>query len=369
MNLVEILYLCREKQNPMTINESYENAINLLQKLIAIPSFSKEEKEAADFFQMYIESRGYTTMRKGNNIWTIAAGFDSNKKTLLLNSHIDSVRPSNSWKHEPFKASIEGEKLYGLGSNDAGASLVSLLEVFFMLSEKEQPYNLIFSCSAEEEISGANGCASMMLEMPPIDLAVVGEPTGMQLAVAEKGLLVLDCTARGKSGHAARNEGENAIYKAIEDINWFRNYQFEKKSELLGAVNMNVTMINAGTQHNVVPDKCEFVVDIRTNEFYSNLEVVEEIKKHVSCEVKPRSTHLNSSCISLEHPIVKRGLELGLTYYGSPTSSDQMRIPYTSIKIGPGESSRSHTTDEFILLPEIKQGIDIYIKLLNGLVL
>ena len=352
----------------MTIEKAYQSAIELLEKLISISSFSKEEAEAADFLQLFIESKGYTTIRKGNNIWCIAAGFDQNKKTLLLNSHIDTVRPTDAWTRNPFEAKIEGDKLYGLGSNDAGASLVSLLHVFFILTEKEQPYNLIFSCSAEEEISGTNGCVLMMQEMNlPIDLAVVGEPTEMQPAVAEKGLLVLDCVSRGKSGHAAREEGINAIYKAIEDINWFRTFQFEKKSELSGPVKMSVTMINAGTQHNVVPDRCEFVVDIRTNEFYSNQEVVDEVKKHVKCDVKPRSTHLNSSCISLDNPIVKRGLELGLTYYGSPTSSDQMRIPYTSIKIGPGKSSRSHTADEFVYLSEIKEGIEIYLKLLDGL--
>lgn len=353
----------------MNTTEAYESAIELLQKLIAIPSFSREENAAADFFQSFIEEKGYATMRKGNNIWAIAAGFNQHKKTLLLNSHIDTVRPSKTWTREPFSPTIEGDKLYGLGSNDAGASLVSLLHTFFILTQKEQPYNLIFSCSAEEEVSGANGCASMMQEMPPIDLAVVGEPTQMQLAVAEKGLMVLDCVARGKSGHAAREEGENAIYKAMQDIEWFKNFSFDKKSDLSGAVKMTVSMINAGTQHNVVPDCCEFVVDIRTNEFYSNQEVLDEIKKHVSCEVKPRSLHLNSSFISLEHPIVKRGLSLGLTYYGSPTSSDQMRIPYTSIKVGPGESSRSHTADEFIYLSEIKQGIEIYVNLLDGLIL
>ena len=348
-------------------NQAYKNAVGLLQKLIAIPSFSREETAAADFLQAYIENLGYKVNRKNNNLWIFAKEINPQKKTLMLNSHIDTVRPAGTWSREPFSADIEGDKLFGLGSNDAGASLVSLLEVFLFLAKKEQPYNLIFSVSAEEEVSGANGCAAMITELPPIDLAVVGEPTGMQLAVAEKGLLVLDCVAHGKSGHAARDEGENAIYKAIEDINWFRNYQFPKKSELSGAVKMSVTMINAGTQHNVVPDRCEFVVDIRTNEFYSNLEVVEEVKKHVSCEVTPRSTHLNSSHIALEHPIVRRGLELGLTYYGSPTSSDQMRIPYTSIKIGPGESSRSHTADEFVQLSEIKHGIEIYIQLLDGL--
>ncbi len=344
-----------------------QTAITLLQNLIAIPSFSKEEKNASDFLQAYIENLGYKVNRAGNNLWIFAGEINPQKKTLMLNSHIDTVRPVSAWMREPFSADIEGDMLFGLGSNDAGASLVSLFEVFQILTKKEQPYNLIFSVSAEEEISGANGCAEMVKHLSPVDLAVVGEPTAMQLAVAEKGLLVLDCTVYGKSGHAAREEGENAIYKAIEDINWFRSYQFPKKSELSGAVKMSVTMINAGTQHNVVPDKCTFVVDIRTNEFYSNLEVLEEIRKHVSCEVKPRSTHLNSSYISLNHPVVKRGLSLGLIYYGSPTSSDQMRIPYTSIKIGPGESARSHTADEFVKLSEIQQGIDVYLHLLDGL--
>ena len=353
--------------NKNEYQNEYQNAIDLLQNLIAIPSFSKEEKTASDFLQNYIENLGYKVNRVGNNLWIFAGGINLRKKTLMLNSHIDTVRPAGTWTREPFSADMEGGKLYGLGSNDAGASLVSLLEVFLILAKKQQPYNLIFSVSAEEEMSGANGCAEMIKQLPPIDLAVVGEPTGMQLAVAEKGLLVLDCTAHGKSGHAAREEGENAIYKAIEDINWFRSYQFPKKSELSGAVKMSVTLINAGTQHNVVPDKCEFAVDIRTNEFYSNPEVLEEIKKHVKCDVTPRSTHLNSSHISLDHPVVKRGLSLGLTYYGSPTSSDQMRIPYTSLKIGPGKSSRSHTADEFVKLSEIRQGIDIYLQLLDGL--
>ncbi|MDR0872274.1 MAG: M20 family metallo-hydrolase [Prevotellaceae bacterium] len=351
------------------MNKNHENAIALLQNLIAIPSFSREEKAAADFLQQEITVRltdSGTVNRKGNNLWVFARAFNPQKKTLLLNSHIDTVRSVSAWSREPFKPDVEGDKLFGLGSNDAGASLVCLLETFCILAKTEQSYNLIFSVSAEEEVSGKDGCATMITELPPIDLAVVGEPTGMQMAVTEKGLLVLDCTAQGKSGHAAREEGENALYKAIDDINWFRTYRFPKQSELSGAVKMSVTMINAGTQHNVVPDKCTFVVDIRTNEFYKNTEVVEIVKQNVSCDVVPRSTHLNSSHIPLAHPIVQRGLALGLTYYGSPTSSDQMRIPYTSIKIGPGESSRSHTADEFVLLSEIKNGIDTYIQLLDG---
>jgi acetylornithine deacetylase len=347
--------------------EASHNAIRLLQQLIAIPSFSRQEEEASDFLQQYMVNLGYTVNRKGNNLWAFAGEMNPAKKTLLLNSHIDTVRPAATWTRNPFSPDKEGDKLFGLGSNDAGASLVSLLAVFDVLAKKEQPYNLIFSVSAEEEVSGANGCATMIPELPPIDLAVVGEPTGMQLAVTEKGLLVLDCVARGKSGHAAREEGDNAIYKAIEDINLLRNYRFPKQSELSGAVKISVTMVNAGTQHNVVPDRCDFVVDIRSNEFYSNVEIVAELRNFLFSEITPRSTHLNASHIPLDHPIVQRGVAMGLTYYGSPTSSDQMRIPYTSIKVGPGESSRSHSANEFVLLSEIEQGIDIYLKLLDGL--
>ncbi len=346
----------------------YESSISLLRSLIAIPSFSREEKDAADFFQQHIEAMGVKTCRKGNNIWAYAGEFDKQKKTVLLNSHIDTVKPVSSWTRDPFTPLIESGRLYGLGSNDAGASLVSLLQTFMILKEKEQPYNLIFSCSAEEEVSGKNGCSAMMEELPKIDLAVVGEPTGMQLAVAEKGLLVLDCTAHGVSGHAARNEGDNAIYHALKDMEWFRTYQFSKVSELTGPVKMSVTIVNAGTLHNVVPDKCTFTVDVRVNECYTNMQVLDEIRKHVSCDVTPRSTDKNSSSIPLDHPFVKCGQALGLTCFGSPTSSDQMRIPYTSIKVGPGQSSRSHSADEYIELDEIAQGIETYVRLLDGLV-
>lgn len=344
-----------------------EQAIDLLKELIAIPSFSREETAAANNLQNYIESLGYVANRKDNNIWLISAGFDLEKPTILLNSHIDTVKPGSTWTLDPFTPTVKDGKLYGIGSNDAGASLVSLLHSFFILSEKNQAYNLLFAASAEEEVSGANGMESLLKELPKIDVAIVGEPTGMQMAIAEKGLMVLDCTALGKAGHAARNEGENAIYKAMDDIAWFKNYRFAKVSDELGEVKMSVTLVNAGTQHNVVPDKCTFVVDVRSNECYSNQEIIDEIKANVSCEVKARSTRLNSSAIDKNHPLVQRGTALGLSMYGSPTLSDQALMPFPSLKIGPGDSARSHTADEFIYLQEIELAIETYVELLDGL--
>jgi acetylornithine deacetylase len=349
------------------MNELTQQAIGLLKQLIAIPSFSRDETLAADTLQRYIESMGYMVNRKGNNIWLMSAGFDTGKPTLLLNSHIDTVKPVNGWTIDPFTPVEKDGKLYGLGSNDAGASLVSLLHVFFALTEKNQPYNLIFAASAEEEVSGSNGIESLLKELPKIDVAIVGEPTGMQAAIAEKGLMVLDCTATGKAGHAARNEGENAIYKALADVEWFKNYRFEKASDLLGEVKMSVTMINAGTQHNVVPDLCTFVVDVRSNECYTNQELLDEITANVACSVKARSTRLNSSSISESHPIMKRADELDVCTYGSPTLSDQALMPFPSLKMGPGDSARSHTADEYIFCNEIETAITIYIQLLDGL--
>jgi len=340
-------------------------AIDLLSEMIAIQSFSREEKAVADFLEHYIELKGYKSLRKDNNIWLLSPGFDSSRPTILLNSHIDTVKPVSGWIRNPFVPVIEDGKLYGLGSNDAGASVVSLLHAFFYLTQQTQPFNLIFAATAEEEVSGKNGIESLISELPKVDFAIVGEPTGMHLAVAEKGLMVLDCTAKGKAGHAARDEGENAIYKALNDIGWFQNYHFEKTSNLLGEVKMTVTQINAGTQHNVVPDKCSFVVDVRSNEMYTNEEILTEIQKQVSSEVVARSTRLGSTATPLNHPIVKRGIELNRKIYGSPTLSDQALINFDSVKVGPGESSRSHTADEYIEIKEIEEAIQIYIDLLN----
>lgn len=343
------------------------DAIALLQQMIAISSVSKEETAVADFLERFIEINGYVVSRKNNNIWAISSGFDASRPTILLNSHIDTVKPVMGWSRDPFMPSIENGKLFGLGSNDAGASVVSLLYAFFSLTQQQQSYNLIFGVSAEEEISGGNGLECLLKELPVIDFAIVGEPTGMNLAVAEKGLMVLDCTVYGQAGHAARDEGDNAIYKAIHDIDWFRSYEYEKKSELLGNVKMTVTQIISGTQHNVIPDKCSFVVDVRSNEMYSNQEILAEIVRHVDCEVQPRSTRLSSTATPLDHAVVKRGLELKRSLFGSPTLSDQSLMPFASIKMGPGKSSRSHTADEFILLTEIEEAIDLYIQLLDGL--
>lgn len=348
-------------------SELANDAVALLQQMIAIPSFSRDETSVADFLERYIEIKGYVVSRKGNNVWLLSPGFDPSRKTILLNSHIDTVKPVSGWIRDPFSPTIENGKLYGLGSNDAGASVVTLLHTFFYLVQQQQTYNLIFAASAEEEVSGKDGIESLFAELPKIDFAIVGEPTQMNLAVAEKGLMVLDCVAIGKAGHAARNEGENAIYKALKDIDWFRNYEFEKKTDLLGPVKMTVTQINAGTQHNVVPDKCSFVVDIRSNEMYSNQEILDEVVNNVSCEVTPRSTRLGSTATPLEHPVVKEAKLLNRKLFGSPTLSDQALLKFPSVKIGPGESSRSHTADEYILTDEIGEAIDIYIKLLDGL--
>ena len=351
------------------VKQYTHEALTLLDSLIRIPSISRDELLAADFLQNYIEETGMMTWRFGNNIWCMNRKMDPNKPTILLNSHIDTVKPVNGWRRHPYTAKYEDGKLYGLGSNDAGASVVSLLQVYRYLRETQQAYNLIFLASCEEEVSGKNGIESVLPKLPPIALGIVGEPTEMQPAIAEKGLMVLDVCAYGKAGHAARDEGENAIYNALEDIEWFRTYTFPQQSSLLGPVKMSVTQINAGTQHNVIPDICNFVVDIRSNEFYSNQEIFAHIKETIKSEPKARSFRLNSSRIDTSHPFVKRAIELGRTPIGSPTLSDQALMNFPSVKMGPGKSSRSHTADEFVLLSEIEEGIDIYIKLLDGLVL
>lgn len=305
--------------------------------------------------------------RIGNNLCVRSKNFDDKKPVILLNSHIDTVKPSSDWTKDPFNAELDDDYLYGLGSNDAGASLVSLLHAFFMIDQKEQDYNLLFLASCEEEVSGKEGVELALQQIPQPAFAIVGEPTEMNPAIAEKGLMVLDCIAHGKAGHAARDEGENAIYKAMQDIEWFKTYKFADKSHLLGNVKMSVTMINAGTQHNVVPDKCEFVVDVRSNELYTNEQLFEIIDKHTQSEVRPRSFRLNSSSIAIENPFVQRAIMIGKTPYGSPTMSDQALMNFPSVKMGPGKSERSHTGDEYILVSEIREAIELYVKLLDGL--
>lgn len=350
--------------------EEFYDAIDLLKGMIARPSISRDESDVADFLQSRWKAAGHVVHRRGNNLWIISEEFDTSKPNLLLNSHIDTVKPVSGWEREPFiPDDSDGENLYGLGSNDAGASVVSLYEAFTLLSRKKQDYNLIFLASAEEEVSGKNGLELALAAIPEISFAVVGEPTGMNPAVAEKGLMVLDCTAHGKAGHAARNEGINAITEAIKDINWFNSYRFPKESELLGPVKMSVTVINAGTQHNVIPDRCDYVVDVRSNEFYSNAELLQIISDSVDSDVKPRSLRLNSSRLDSSHPFVRRALLMGKEAFGSPTLSDQVLMPFPSVKIGPGDSSRSHSADEYVKLMEIREAIDLYVRLLDGLVI
>ena len=342
--------------------------IELLREMIRIPSFSHEEGQVASLIRDFLRSKGISYKTKNNNTWVLNNDWTEGNPVILLNSHIDTVKPVKNWTSDPFGAELDGEKLTGLGSNDAGASLVTLLAVFMHLNaEKGLPYNLIFAASAEEEVSGPAGMEDLIAELGPVDLAIVGEPTKMQMAIAEKGLMVLDCTAQGKAGHAARNEGENALYKAIDDIRLLRDFRFAKTSEVLGDVKLSVTQINAGYQHNVVPDQCSFVVDVRTNEYYSNQEAFRIIRELISSDIKARSFKLNSSGIPASHPIVKRGIKLGLTAYGSPTTSDQAAMPFLSIKIGPGDSARSHTADEYILTSEIEQGFAIYMDLIRDL--
>ena len=344
------------------------DTIDLLKNMIRIPSVSREEKDAADYMERWMKGNGFEARRLGNNLW-MESGPADGRPTILLNAHIDTVKPASGYTRDSFTPEIEDGCLYGLGSNDDGGSLVALLETYSRLIQKEQPYRLIFSATAEEEVSGKGGLDLILPELGLIDFGVMGEPTGMRMAVAERGLMVLDCTAYGKSGHAARNEGVNAIYKAIEDIQWFKSHSFDRVSDFLGAVKMSVTQINAGTQHNVVPDKCTFVVDVRPNGMYTNPELLEMIKSSVSCEVKERSTRIGSSHLPMYHPAVVRGLSLGLEPFGSPTTSNQALCHFPTLKIGPGDSARSHSADEYIRLDEIADGIETYVALLDGLTL
>lgn len=342
------------------IANNTESAIHLLSQLISTPSLSREEETTADLLCEFLERCKVAYERKGNNVWAKSESFDPSKPTILLNSHHDTVKPNEGYTRDPFDPEIVDGKLYGLGSNDAGASLVCLLHTFLAYYSGSLPFNLLLAMTAEEEISGSNGVASILDEIGLVSFGIVGEPTGMQMAVAEKGLMVLDCYSKGVSGHAAREEGENAIYKALKDIQWFKDYQFEETSDTLGPIKMSVTMIQSGYQHNVVPDTCHFVVDVRTTDAYSNLETLEIIRDHVSCEVKPRSTRLNPSGLVKDHALLQAAKALGLETYGSPTLSDQALMPFATCKMGPGQSARSHTADEYILIDEIKQGIAGY---------
>ncbi len=345
-----------------------QQVIDLLKQLISTPSPSREERRTAGHIFNFLQSYGISAMRQDNNVWAIGQNHEPGAPTILLNSHHDTVKPTSDWSRNPYIPFFSGENLYGLGSNDAGGAAVSLLATFiYLTSMPELPYRLIVAITAEEEISGARGVRSILDQLGPIDLGIVGEPTEMQMAIAEKGLVVLDCKAKGKSGHAAREEGLNALYLALEDIEFVRNYQFDRVSPLLGPVKMTVTQMNSGHQHNVVPALAEYTIDIRTNEYYNNLQVIDFLKENLKSEVKQRSSWLNSSYIDPEHPVVKKGEELNLTTFGSSTLSDQALMDFPTIKIGPGVSARSHTADEFIKLSEIKEGIDTYINLLSDL--
>ncbi len=346
-----------------------QQAIELLKRLIAIPSFSREEDGTAAVICDFLTSKGVQVQKHLNNVWAKNLHFDHSKPTLLLNSHHDTVKPNQSYSLDPFLPIEKEGKLYGLGSNDAGGALVSLISCFLHFHEQEDlNYNLVIAATAEEEISGKNGIEALLPLLPEIDCAIVGEPTLMQMAVAERGLMVLDCMVKGKAGHAARNEGENAIYKAMMDIEWIYTYQFEKFSDFLGPVKMTVTSVQTENKaHNVVPDQCSYLVDVRLNELYTHEEVLQIIKENLQASVKMRSDRLKSSMIALDHPLVKAGSAIGRTYYGSPTSSDKALLPFPALKMGPGDSARSHTADEFIFTNEISQGIDIYIQLLNKL--
>ena len=352
----------------MNIANSSSQAVQLLSRLIETPRISREESQASQLLYDYMtEVCHLDVKRHGCNLWTIAPDFDANKPTLLLNAHIDTVKPVSGWQKDPWKATLEDDCLYGLGSNDDGASLVTLLHAFIELSSKHQPYNLVYLASAEEEVSGKNGIELVIPLLPRIDVAIVGEPTGMHPAIAEKGLMVLDVTAHGKAGHAARNEGDNAIYHAMDDMQWFRTYQWPLSSPLLGPVKMSVTIVNSGTQHNVIPDTCTFTVDVRSNECYTNQELYNAICSQVKSKVKARSFRLGSSRIAPDHPLVTKAVQMGRVPFGSPTLSDQALMPWPSMKMGPGDSSRSHTADEFIRISEIEEAIRLYVEWLDGL--
>lgn len=345
-------------------------AVSLLKGLIATASFSKEENDTAELIGRFFEKHSIPHSRVGNNIYAKNKYYDPAKQSILLNSHHDTVRPNKSYTIDPFTPVEKEGRLYGLGSNDAGGCLVSLLAVFLHFYPQDHlNHNIVFAASAEEEISGVNGIELVLPYLGQIDFGIVGEPTRLEMAIAERGLMVIDCTAHGRSGHAARNEGENALYKAIEDIEWIRNYTFQKKSDLLGESRMSVTIIETeNKQHNVVPSLCKFVIDVRVNELYTFEEILDALSKNLKSQFKPRTTRMKPTSISLDHPLVRAGIALGKGYYGSPTTSDKALMPFPALKMGPGDSARSHTADEYIYLDEINQGIEFYIKLLNEII-
>lgn len=349
----------------MTTQQLALDAVTLLKRLIATPSVSRDEEKAADIMMEEIRNYGFPAIRDGNNIWITDPEMRNDRPTLLLNAHIDTVKPVASWTRDPFSPDVEGDTLYGLGSNDCGGGLVSLLQAFRFLVTKPRRYNLIYLASCEEEVSGINGIRRVIGKLPHIDVAIVGEPTGMEPAVAEKGLMVIDMTAHGKSGHAARGEGVNAIYEALDDMMWVRDYRFDRVSDFLGPTVMNLTVVNSGTQHNVIPDECRMVIDVRSNENYDNEEIFHFIDSHTKSECKARSFHLRSSHIPLDHPLIQQLISLGKHPFGSPTLSDQALMPWPSLKLGPGQSSRSHSADEFIRISEIEDAIGTYVGLIE----
>ena len=352
----------------MSIEEKrqYVNeAVELLKTLIATPRESRNETEAANKLEAKMREWGMNPNREANNLWVVGDGFDEERPTLLLNAHIDTVKAVKTWTRNPYEPTVEDDKLYGLGSNDCGGGLVTLLQVFRILNQRELTFNVIYLASAEEEVSGKDGLERVLPLLPKISVAIVGEPTGMQPAIAEKGLMVIDGYAKGVSGHAARNEGVNAIYEALDDLVWLRDYRFSKESPLLGPTKMTVTQVESGTQHNVIPDSLHFVIDVRTNEYYQNEFVFAFLQKHMKrCELKARSFRLHSSSIAESHPLVKRCVNLGLKPFGSPTLSDQTLMPFPSFKLGPGESSRSHSADEYICISELEQALETYLKII-----
>ena len=352
----------------MDYKDYTNDAVELLKALIATPSVSRNEDRAADLLARYLERWGLPYGREGNNLWVGCQDWDDQRPTLMLNAHIDTVKPVSTWTRDPFRPTQEGDTLYGLGSNDCGGGLVSLLQVYRIMLNRQRSYNILWVASAEEEVSGSEGFSRVLHRLPKIDVAIVGEPTGMQPAIAEKGLMVIDGYAHGVSGHAARNEGVNAIYEALDDLVWLRDYRFRKESPLLGPTKMTVTVVEAGTQHNVVPDLLHFVIDVRTNEYYQNEYLFEFLRKHMKkCELKARSFRLHSSAIAESHPLIQRCLQMGMKPFGSPTLSDQALMHFPSFKLGPGDSARSHSADEFIRISEIEQAIQTYVSLLDGI--